>query len=175
MHHRNTLFPRLFVLAIFCVCLGAGLLPACAPAADDTARLVKVLDGDSFRVTYRGSTLEVRLIGVDAPEYRQEYSRKARDFTRDFCQGKGLRLEFDKDPRDRYGRTLAYVYADGVMLNEALVRAGLAVPLVVKPNVRHAERIRQAEAEARQARRGFWSKGGLDMTPAQWRRSHPRK
>jgi micrococcal nuclease len=168
---RNTLFHRPLVLA----CALACLLPALACAGGVAARLVRVIDGDSLRVRCGGATLEVRLIGVDAPEYRQEYSRKARDFTRNFCRGKPLRLEFDRDRRDRYGRTLAYVWADGVMLNRELVRAGLALPIRIKPNTRHYTRLKEAEEEARRERRGFWNKGGLDVTPAQWRRAHRGK
>ncbi|MEZ7197113.1 thermonuclease family protein [Pseudodesulfovibrio karagichevae] len=151
------------------------LSPAFAGAEGLDARFLRALDGDSLRVDHAGDTLEVRLIGVDAPEYKQEYSRKAKDFSRSFCQGKTVHLEFDRDRRDRYGRTLAYVYADGRMLNEELVRAGLAIPIRIKPNTRHYDLIKQAEAEARREKRGFWIKGGLDMTPGQWRRTHPRK
>lgn len=170
MRRRNPLSPCLLALCL----VGCLLAPRTAPAAD-AAQLLKVIDGDSLRVKYRGSTLEIRLIGVDAPEYGQEYSRKARDFTRDFCRDSPLRLEFDQERRDRYGRTLAYVHADGVMLNEELVRAGLAVPIRIKPNTRHFDRFREAETEARRERRGFWRKGGLDMPPARWRKTHPRK
>ncbi|WP_319582847.1 thermonuclease family protein [uncultured Pseudodesulfovibrio sp.] len=150
-------------------------MPSFTWAEGVDARFLRALDGDSLRVDYGGEVLEIRLIGVDAPEYRQEYSRKARDFSRQFCQGRTVHLEFDKDRHDRYGRTLAYVYVDDRMLNEELVRAGLAIPLRIKPNTRHAERFKQAEKQARLDGRGFWVKGGLDMTPAQWRRTHRRK
>ncbi|HKI80565.1 MAG TPA: thermonuclease family protein [Pseudodesulfovibrio sp.] len=173
MCRRNSLFTRPLVIAcvLVCVCL----LPARAGADGIDVRFLRALDGDSLRVVTRGEVLEIRLIGVDAPEYRQEYSRKAKDFSQRFCQGGALRLEFDKDRHDRYGRTLAYVFADGRMLNEDLVRAGLAVPIRVKPNTRHYNRFKEAEKEARRERRGFWIKGGLDMTPGQWRRTHRRK
>ncbi|WFS62388.1 thermonuclease family protein [Pseudodesulfovibrio thermohalotolerans] len=171
MLRRNILFPLCpLVLALLAVCL----LPGTA-VADIKVRFLGVIDGDSLRVEYRGDALEVRLIGVDAPEYRQEYSRKAREFSLRFCYKKTLRLEFDKRRRDRYGRTLAYVYADGLMLNEEIIRAGLAIPVRIKPNTHRYPCFKQAEKEARKKRLGFWSKGGLDMTPAQWRKTHPRR
>ena len=171
MCRRNTLFLRPFFLA----CALAFLLPVRAGADGLDARFLRALDGDSLRVDHAGEVLEVRLIGVDAPEYRQEYSRKAKEFSQSFCQGKTLRLEFDKERRDRYGRTLAYVYAGDRMLNEELVRAGLAIPIRIKPNTRFYARFKRAEEQARLDRRGFWIKGGLDMTPGQWRRTHRRK
>jgi micrococcal nuclease len=173
MNRRNSLFHRVFfaVCIIACACLS----PALAGAESLDARFLRALDGDSLRVDHAGKVLEIRLIGVDAAEYKQEYSRKAKDFSQRFCQGKTLRLEFDKERRDRYGRTLAYVYAEDRMLNEELVRAGLAIPIRIKPNTRHYDRIKRAEKEARREKRGFWVKGGLDMTPGQWRRTHRRK
>lgn len=172
MSHRNPpTLHRLFPLLL------AFLLCAASAAGAETvsARFLGALDGDSLRVQYRGGTVEVRLIGVDAPEYRQEYSRKAKEFTVRFCFNKVLQLEYDKDRTDRYGRHLAYVYSDGRMLNRELVRAGLAIPVRVEPNTRYYEQLLQAQKEAREKRRGFWIKGGLGMTPAQWRRTHPRK
>ena len=67
-----------------------------------------------------------------------------------------MRLELDAEPRDRYGRLLAYVHSRGAMVNAALVRAGFATPLTVPPNTRHELRLRALAAEARVARRGLW-------------------
>jgi micrococcal nuclease len=173
MRRRNPLFFRVFFAA--CMLVYVCLPPTLAGAEGLDARFLRALDGDSLRVDHAGEVLEIRLIGVDAPEYRQEYSRKAKDFSQRFCQGKTVHLEFDKERRDRYGRTLAYVYADGRMLNEELVRDGLALPIWIKPNTRYYDRFKQAEGEARREKRGFWVKGGLDMTPARWRRTHRRK
>jgi micrococcal nuclease len=70
-----------------------------------------------------------------------------------------VRLAYDVERRDRYGRTLAYVFRarDGLFLNESLVRGGFAEPLVVAPNVRHAGRLARAAVRARRERRGRWS------------------
>ncbi|WP_272698684.1 thermonuclease family protein [Desulfovibrio sp. Fe33] len=171
MFRRNSHFLlSLLVPTFLFACFSSGAL-----AADISVRFLNVLDGDSLRVEYRGDALEVRLIGVDAPEYRQEFSRKAREFSLRFCHRKTLRLEFDRQRRDRYGRTLAYVYDGERMLNEEIVRAGLAIPVKIKPNARHYSRFKLAEKEARAKRHGFWRKGGLDMTPAQWRKTHPKR
>jgi len=63
--------------------------------------------------------------------------------------GTEVTLEIDIDPEDRYGRTLAYVIlADGWMVNEELLRDGVAVVSVYPPNVQHIERIRGASEEA---------------------------
>jgi micrococcal nuclease len=69
-----------------------------------------------------------------------------------------VRLRFDVERRDRYGRLLAYVYRadDGTFVNAALVRDGYARPLTVPPNVRYADRFVQLAREARRAERGLW-------------------
>ena len=159
----------LFLAVLFCLFLAPS-----APAEDLAVRFLRVIDGDSLLVENKGDAMEVRLIGVDAPEFRQEYGREAKEFSLRFCFGKPLRLEFDKERRDQYGRYLAYVFAGREMLNEAIVRAGLAIPIRVKPNTRHFELFKQAEKEARDKRRGFWINGGLKKTPAEWRKDNPR-
>ncbi len=119
--------------------------------------------------------MEVRLIGVDAPEFKQEYGIKAKEFSLRFCHGHKLRLEFDKELVDRYGRVLAYVYKGDRMLNEDLVKAGLAIAIKIKPNTRHYTRLKGAERIAAAKKHGFWKQGGLRMTPAKWRRANPQK
>ncbi|MFH1913566.1 MAG: thermonuclease family protein [Pseudomonadota bacterium] len=154
------------------VCVVLALLGSCARA--EAVRLVRVIDGDSLVVELAGRREEVRLIGIDAPEGRQEYGARARREVMELCRGQGLRLEFDVERRDRYGRLLAYVFVGERMLNEELLRAGLALVLPIRPNTTHAGRLARAEAEAREAGQGFWAQGGLKLTPAQWRKRHGR-
>ena len=96
-----------------------------APAGDVEVTVKKVIDGDTIRVTGvgRGSEL-VRLIGIDAPEtgegrtVRECYGREAeRWLAEQLPRGSRLRLVFDVEQRDRYGRLLAHVYrSDGTLL-----------------------------------------------------------
>ncbi|MUM77235.1 nuclease [Pseudodesulfovibrio sp. F-1] len=153
----------ILVLALLCSCARA-----------EAVRLVRVIDGDSLLVELAGRREEVRLIGIDAPEGRQEFGARSRGHVAELCRGQTLRLEFDTQRRDRYGRLLAYLFAGELMVNEELVRSGLALALPVRPNTAHAGRLARAEAEAREAGRGFWVQGGLKLTPAQWRKRHGR-
>ncbi|MBI3465100.1 MAG: thermonuclease family protein [Planctomycetes bacterium] len=70
-----------------------------------------------------------------------------------------MQLRFNSgESKDKYGRTLAYIYVDGQFLNEMLLREGLARALTNYPFSAEAkERFREAEAEAKAARRGIWS------------------
>jgi len=70
-----------------------------------------------------------------------------------------VRLEFDVQQKDRYGRLLAYVYLpDGRMLNEVLLEEGYAALLTVPPNVKYAERLRKAQKRAVEEGKGLWKK-----------------
>jgi micrococcal nuclease len=133
-------------------------------AATRSADVVRVVDGDTIRVRVAGRLETVRYIGIDTPESVKPdapvecFARRAAAENERLVGGRRVRLERDAEARDRFGRLLAYVVreADGVQVNEALVRGGYAVPLTIPPNVRHAGRLREAAAEARRAGRGLW-------------------
>ncbi len=122
----------------------------------------RVVDGDTLLLA---NEARVRLIGVDTPEIAgpnhpapQPWSRQASDFTRRFLAGGAVRLSFDRERVDRYGRFLAYVWVDDRLLNEELLLAGLAR---ARLNFHFGEamkrRFRQAEGQAKAERVGLWS------------------
>lgn len=167
MSVRKILFPLSLVLCL--------LFAAVSADAMEKAQFLSVIDGDSLVIELNGRNREVRLIGIDAPEWGQEFGTRAKSFSLKFCYGKTLDVEYDVEKRDRYGRILVYAFADGEMLNEALVRNGLALAVTYKPNVKYQKRLERAQELARKSRSGFWLYGGLKMTPREWRAKHPRK
>ena len=137
------------------------------PPGDDTA-VTRVTDGDSLVVS---DGTRVRLIGIDAPEVESSdcFSSEATDHLRQLAgPGTRVRLVYDTERLDRFGRTLAYVYrlSDGLFVNLVLARDGYALQLTVPPNVAHAEEFRQAVAEARDANRGLWASCQTTTTQA---------
>ena len=141
-----------------------------APAGGDTETVVeRVVDGDTLVIS--GGD-RVRLIGVDTPETKhptkppQPFGKEASEFTRQQVEGKRVQLRFDPgETKDKYGRTLAYVYVDGQFLNEMLVRAGLARAMTNYPFSSDMKRVfRDAEAAAQAEHRGIWS---LPSTPTE--------
>ncbi len=122
----------------------------------------RVVDGDTVVLT---TGERIRYIGMDTPELHhpkkpvQWYAREAMEFNRKLVEGKTVRLEFDVERHDKYGRTLAYVYLpDGTFVNAELVRQGYAHLLTIPPNVKYAELFLKCEREAREANRGLWAK-----------------
>lgn len=133
----------------------------------------KVIDGDTIELENRQ---RVRLIGIDTPEAyysaklerdkrrtKKDYGtiiamgRRASLFTQNLVEGKRVRLEFDVEKKDKYGRLLAYVYLpDGRMLNAEILREGYARVYTFPPNVKHVNMFINLQEEARENGRGFW-------------------
>ena len=94
-----------------------------------TALVTRVVDGDTAHVSYRGRDVTIRFIGVDTPETVAPgqpiecYGPQSSRFTTDELTGERIRLEFDVERIDPYGRTLAYLWMpDGSMFNATLVQ-----------------------------------------------------
>jgi micrococcal nuclease len=171
---RLRVVPALLLLLLLAVLAGG-----CGRAPADDGRTVAaglpagrdsvvrdVIDGDTIVV---GDGEHVRLIGIDTPETRhptkpvQCFGHEATKETRRLLpRGTRVRLVGDVEPRDRYGRTLAYVVRvrDGLFVNAALAGGGFARPLTIPPNVAHTDEFRRLAEQARVAGRGLWSRCG---------------
>ena len=134
-----------------------------------TARVLRVIDGDTIEVSIEGAEEDVRYIGVDTPETVKPgapvdcFGPQASAANHRLVEGRTVRLVFDRELRDAYGRLLAYVYArapgqagEPRFVNAALVRAGYARTLEIAPNTAHAAELRSLEARAGRAGRGLW-------------------
>ncbi|MGD9737667.1 MAG: thermonuclease family protein [Solirubrobacterales bacterium] len=148
------------------------------PSAVDRGTVVRAVDGDTLEIRLDGGRAEdVRLIGVDTPETVkpdtpvQCFGPRASAFQHRVSEGRRVRLVVGVEPRDVYGRLLAYVYllpggrvSDNSkrpsqrerFLNAELLRRGLARTLAIAPNIRFAERFDALQRGAARAGRGLW-------------------
>ena len=135
-----------------------------------SAQVVRVIDGDTIEASIEGQDEDVRYIGVDTPETVkpgapvQCYGPQASAENHRLVEGRTVRLVFDRERRDVYGRLLAYVYTRprgnaerSRFVNAALVRDGYARTLTIAPNTAHASVFRRLQARAGRAGRGLWS------------------
>jgi len=127
--------------------------------------ITRVVDGDTIHVEGVGS---VRLIGVDTPEAVDPrkpvefFAKESSEFTRRLSVGKIARLEFDFQRKDKYDRTLAYVYLpDGTFLNAEIVKQGYGHAYTQYP-FKYLDQFRGYEREARELGRGLWGAQGTD-------------
>jgi micrococcal nuclease len=136
-----------------------------SPAAHQEAvKVVRVVDGDTLLLEHG---VRVRFLGVNTPEIAQDdqpaepLGQEAKEFTRRFIEGKSVTLEYDQEREDQYGRTLAYVYADGEMLNETLIEAGLSEAVTRHPYRSDRKKLFEAaEERAYRKKIGIWSQPG---------------
>lgn len=131
--------------------------PVAPVGTDGEYRVLRVVDGDTIVV--EGGE-HVRYLGVDAPETQgtpECYGREATERNRQLVEGKRVRLESDRRDRDRYGRLLRWVWVDGTLVNEQLIREGYATVYRNEPTAKYMDRLLAAEAEARSRGAGLWS------------------
>ena len=123
---------------------------------------MRVIDGDTIDVTVDGRQERLRLIGIDTPETVAPdqpvecFGPQASAYTERRLEGERVRLEFDVEREDRFGRTLAYVWLGDELFNETLVRGGYALVTTFPPDVRYVDRFVAAQREARSHDRGLW-------------------
>jgi len=139
-----------------------------AEDAGKLRRVARVIDGDTIVLS---PNEKVRLIGVDTPEtvHPQKpvecFGKAAREFTRRTVEGKKVRIEFDsantlRRHKDRYGRTLVYLYTeDGSLLNAELIQRGYA-HAYTRFAFRYIVEFREMERQARSRHVGLWSNCG---------------
>ncbi len=185
------IFPSLCLLALVVV-----------PVNAKTLTVKRVVDGDTLVLS---NNVRVRLIGIDTPELHEsaklrkdaarthhdeklirELGKRAASFTKNVIQNRAVRLGYDQrnqphNNKDRYGRTLAYVYFDPPscdefaqeiaeqvcelpsfqkgFLNALIVEAGYANAYTKFP-FEHIEDFRRIEREAREKKRGLWREEG---------------
>ena len=121
-------------------------------------RVVGLSDGDTLTVLdERDVQHKIRLTGIDAPEKRQDYGNKSRQYLAALVFDKHVSVEWDK--KDRYGRFLGKVVVDGRDVNLAMVSAGLAwhyKRYKKEQSVSDRQVYAEAELRARVERRGLW-------------------
>jgi micrococcal nuclease len=161
---------RRIALLALSVLFAAGCSSA-PPASHGEATVRRVVDGDTIEVRIAGRVERVRLLGVDTPESvgdrpHECFGKEASAYTAALLPpGTGVRLVRDAEPRDDYGRLLAYVYIGDRMVNLLLATGGYADVLSIRPNIAHAEELRAAVLSARRSGLGLWGTcGGPDVT-----------
>lgn len=161
----NTLLLSLLIGLLFC---------ASVCAETRSGKVSWIYDGDTIRVEGIG---KVRLIGIDTPEKEassrdayylrhdgvapatlRKIARQALSFNLQQAKNRQVRLEFDHEKTDSYGRTLAYVILpDGRSLNRLLLEQGLAA-VYRRFDFRYKADFLAAEKSARDQQLGLWHK-----------------
>ena len=131
----------------------------------------KCSDGDTARFIINGEEKKVRFLAIDTPEVDSDdskikkYGKEASDYTCNTLKNaKEVYLEYDgnSDKEDKYGRILAFVHVDGVLLEKKLIERGLAKVYYIYGDYAHVDELRKTEDEARNKKVGMWSENEID-------------
>ncbi|WP_205598575.1 thermonuclease family protein [Halomonas sp. NO4] len=170
-HNRMTLFWAVAAISLTAPWLLTDLGGSGAPWAGSTVaerlscRVESIYDGDTMTVRCAGQEEKLRLHCIDAPEMGQQpWGRRSRDHLRRITPE---RVEIVARDRDRYGRLVGEVMAEGRSLNLAMVDAGQAA---VYDRYCSDGRYPAVERQARQMGRGVWAEPGLQQRPWEWKK-----
>jgi len=138
--------------------LGLAVVLADASFAKDYV-VTKIIDGDTVQLE---SGEIVRYLGIDTPEIATKdsgpefYSREAARYNKKLVFMKKVKLEFDVEKKDQYGRLLAYVFVKDVFVNGELVKHGYAKAMVKPPNLKYRDALLNYQKKAMDEERGLW-------------------
>lgn len=128
-------------------------------------KLSEGVDGDTAKFDMNGEIIKVRFLAVDTPESVhptkevQAYGVEASNFTKDKLKNaKTIELEFDNnsDKTDKYGRYLAWIWVDGELLQDLLVKEGLAKVAYLYADYKYTNILKESEKTAKEAKIGIW-------------------
>ena len=134
--------------------------------AKEKVEFVKCVDGDTFRVLINGEEHLVRMIAVDTPELAKNgnkaeyYAEDAKEYTcNKITSAKKLELEYDpkSDKVDKYDRVLAWVYVDGKLLQEELVKNGYAKVAYLYDDYMYTSILQEKQELASVKEIGVWN------------------
>lgn len=134
-------------------------------------KVLHIKDGDTIDVNVKGQKQTVRLLLLDTPESvsqkipPQKMGKEASSFLKKQLEGKSVTLVYDQGQKeDKYSRKLAYVFCDGIHINEIMVKSGYGIiAYISRPNTTLLPEMLEAEKEAKETRAGVWNiKGFVD-------------
>ena len=124
------------------------------------------VDGDTAKFKLKEETIIVRFLGIDTPETvhpslgEQPYGKEASNYTKEKLQNANkIELEYDSNSlkTDKYGRHLAWIWVDDSLLQEELIREGLAQTYMLQDNYTYAWILQEKQEEAKEEKVGIWS------------------
>lgn len=126
----------------------------------------KCVDGDTAKFMLKEEEITVRFLAIDTPETKhptkgeEPYGKEASHFTcKSIQNASSITLEYDdnSDTYDKYNRHLAWVYVDGILLQDALIQKGLAKVAYLYGDYAYTERLQTSEKIAQEQQLGIWS------------------
>ncbi|WP_034964907.1 thermonuclease family protein [Campylobacter showae] len=126
------------------------------------AKVVKISDGDTITILQDKQQIKVRLFGIDAPELKQPYGKKSKQFLANLIAGEVV--EVDENGKDRYKRTIGTIYLNGADINAQMVENGYAWAYR-----KFSKKYTAQESNAKSQKLGLW-RDKEPIPPWEWRK-----
>lgn len=161
---------RLILLTVMAI---LGLSGCSQPTASDntesdskiTVELIKCIDGDTAKFTEVGTT---RFLYIDTPESTrtiEPYGKEASAYTCNLLKNaKTIQLEYDGPKKDKYNRTLAWVWIDGKLIQKEIIKKGYVEKFYDYGNYSYESELRSLQETAKEQGVGLWSKNKANKT-----------
>jgi micrococcal nuclease len=129
--------------------------------SQNLATVKKVVDGDSIELT---TGEKIRYKGINAPEKNQHLYQEAYDFNKSLLAGKQVRIEYDLESKDQYGRSLGYVYVDQTLINCEMLKSGLAILYGEDEIGKNKQQFLESMNDAKRNNKGLWQPSLYHLT-----------
>lgn len=151
----------LFKAIVLIICLYIGSCQATETAERITlsARLVKVVSGQTIEVTIPeldNKTQRIRMIGIDAPLEDNLWSDRGKTRLKELIADSKIDLELESSEPDRYNRIFAHVWQNDILMSEQLAKEGYVIANTQYPH-QYSDRIFHAQEYARILGYGIWN------------------
>lgn len=127
-----------------------------AVSKKQTAKFVKAVDGDTAKLSVKGRTYTFRFLAIDTPETVKPNTpvafmgKRASDYTKsELKKAKKIQIQYDGNKTDKYGRRLAWIWVDGKLLQDKLVRKGYARVYYIYGKYRYTDILKTSERKAK--------------------------
>ena len=131
-----------------------------AVSKKQTAKFVKAVDGDTAKLSVKGRTYTFRFLAVDTPETVKPNTpvafmgKRASDYTKsELKKAKKIQIQYDGNKTDKYGRKLAWIWVDGKLLQDKLVKKGYARVYYIYGKYKYTNILQKSEKKARKKKR----------------------
>ena len=138
------------------------ILVIASPLFALSGKVVSIHDGDTITVLQGKRQIKVRLFGIDAPELKQPYGKKSKQFLVNLVAGQ--MVEVEESGEDRYKRTIGTIYLNGTDTNAQMVENGYAWAYR-----KFSKKYTAQESKAKSQKLGLW-RDKEPIPPWEWRR-----
>lgn len=130
--------------------------------AREKVTLNKCVDGDTAWFNLNNETIKVRFLAINTPEStnkKEHYGKEASEYTCNLLsKAKIIELEYDEnsDLKDKYDRTLAWVFVDDELLQDLIIKKGLGKVDYLYGDYKYTSILQVSEIKAKESKLGIW-------------------